>query len=80
MTSTPVVVSDMLPDGRRQGFASDGTLIVDIEFLPVFKYLVGDPETESCVTKWVVSPQYARRVAAMAAWQLHDNACIEGVQ
>lgn len=77
---SPVEVCEGLGEGRMQGFAADGTLVVDMEFQPVFKYIVGDKNTEIAVTRWKVSPGYARRVAALAAWQMHDYACREGMQ
>jgi hypothetical protein len=75
LADNPVTLDDSLEDGRLQGFSHDGTLVVDMVFQPVFKYLVGDKDTEVC--EWRVSPAHARRIAA---WQMQDYACKGGVQ
>lgn len=80
LSNVPVTTDPSLPDGRLQGFAADGTLVVEMEFHPIFKYLVGDKNVETCVVEWRISPDHQRRLAAQAAWQMHDYACRKGVQ
>lgn len=80
LSDHPVVIDDELPDGRLQGFSRDGVLVVEMEFSPIFRYLVGNRDVEIAVTEWRISAAHARRIAAQAAWQLHDYKCKGGVQ
>lgn len=69
MASTPLVADSALPDGQLDGYGVAGTLIVSLQYMPVFKRLVGTEDDEREVSQWHISPGGARRMAAISAWR-----------
>lgn len=67
-TSSPIVADPTLPDGRLDGFSATGALLVSLQYMPVFKRLVGTEDDQRDVASWHVSPGGARRIAAISAW------------
>lgn len=72
-TSSPVVADPSIPDGRMDGLNADGELIVQIQYMPDYKRILGDEADERRVVRWVMSPQGKRRVASIAAWNATGN-------
>lgn len=67
-TTATIVPDPSLADGLLNGHNADGALIVSMQYMPVFKRLIGEPIDERSVTSWHVSPQGARRIVAIGAW------------
>lgn len=55
------------------GFDAADHIIVGIEFAPVYAVVYGAKTDVEFVKYWIVSPEHARRIAMVAAWNHYGN-------
>ncbi len=63
-----IIADDTIANGELRGFSADGVLILALQYMPVFRRISGSETDHRKITTWRVSPQGARRIAALSAW------------
>lgn len=72
-TANRVVSDPSIPNGHLHGYNAAGELVVQLQYMPEYHRILGDERDERTVVKWLVSPDGARRVASIAAWNATGN-------
>lgn len=69
MFATSSIFTDTtLADGIINGYNERGVLIVSLRYMPTVERILGRLHDEADVKSWHVSPEGARRIAAIYAW------------
>lgn len=72
-TTTRVISDPSIPDGIMHGLNADGQLVVQIRYMPDYERILGSEADDRVVVRWLMSPQGARRIASIAAWNATGN-------